>query len=58
MEEKKYSEEDIIKLMETRWYSEIINGVYDDRGERNVEKLRNNIKADLKSLNKLNKIKE
>lgn len=45
-----YTEEDIIKLVETRWYSEIINGVYDHSGERNVERLRHNIEADLKSL--------
>jgi len=49
-QKEKYTEDDIIKLMETRWYSEIINGVYDDKGERNIERLRHNIKADLKSL--------
>ena len=50
LNEKKFSDKDIIKLTETRWYAEIINGVYDNKGEMETERLRHNIKADLKSL--------
>lgn len=45
--DKLFTLEQIINLVETRWYAEIINEVYDNQGERDREKLRHNIKADL-----------